>query len=98
MLATLLATALLAPAPAPAPDKNALVVAQGEVPEARLIDVAIDVFAPGVSDTPASPLLEKYASRRRATSRHTCATRCNRRGSGAPCASCRAVRPGPSFS
>jgi hypothetical protein len=61
MLATLLATALLAPAPdsAPKPDKKALVVAQGEVPEARLIDVAIDVFAPGVSDVPASPLLEK---------------------------------------
>ena len=59
MLATLLATALLAPAPAQAPDKNGLAVAQGEVPEARLIDVAIDVFAPGVSDTPASPLLEK---------------------------------------
>jgi hypothetical protein len=59
MLATLLATALLAPVPAPASDKGALVVAQGEVPEARVIDVAIDVFAPGVSDTPASPLLEK---------------------------------------
>jgi hypothetical protein len=61
MLAMLLAAALLAPAPdsAPKPDKKALVVAQGEVPEARLVDVAIDVFAPGVSDTPASPLLEK---------------------------------------
>jgi hypothetical protein len=63
MLGTLVATLLLAPAPGPvpvdAPDKKALVVAQGEVPEARLIDVAIDVFAPGVSDTPASPLLEK---------------------------------------
>jgi hypothetical protein len=58
MLAPLLATVLLAPAPAPA-DKKELVVAQGEVPEARLVDVAIDVFAPGVSDTPASPLLEK---------------------------------------
>ena len=64
MLAMLLATALLAPVPGSVPkpdkpDKKALVVAQGEVPEARLIDVAIDVFAPGVSDTPASPLLEK---------------------------------------
>jgi len=63
MLGTLFAIALLAPAPGPAPapasDKGALVVAQGEVPDVRLIDVAIDVFAPGVSDTPASPLLEK---------------------------------------
>jgi hypothetical protein len=60
MLATLLVALLvLAPAPAPASDKKALVVAQGEVPEARLLDVAIDVFAPGVSDTPASPLLER---------------------------------------
>jgi hypothetical protein len=60
MSATLLAVALLlAPAPVPAADKNALVTAQGEVPEARVIDVAIEVFAPGVSDTPASPLLEK---------------------------------------
>ena len=64
MLATLVATLLLAPAPGPAPgpapaDKKALMVAQGEVPYARLVDVAIDVFAPGVSDTPASPLLEK---------------------------------------
>lgn len=62
MLTTLLATALLlAPGPVAADkvDKKALVVAQGEVPEARVIDVAIEVFAPGVSDTPASPLLEK---------------------------------------
>jgi hypothetical protein len=61
MLATLVATLLLAPAPGPAPasDKNGLAVAQGELPEARLVDVAIDVFAPGVSETPASPLLEK---------------------------------------
>lgn len=39
--------------------KDGLVVAQGEVPEARLVDVAIDLFSPGVSDTPASPLLQK---------------------------------------
>lgn len=42
-----------------AADKSALVVAQGEVPEARLVDVAIDLFAPGVPDTPASPLLQQ---------------------------------------
>jgi hypothetical protein len=39
--------------------KGALVVAKGEVPEARLVDVAIDLFAPGVSDTPPSPLLQQ---------------------------------------
>jgi len=39
--------------------KDALVVAKGEVPEARLVDVAIDLFSPGVSDTPPSPLLEQ---------------------------------------
>ena len=39
--------------------KDGLVVAQGEVPEARLVDVAIDLFSPGVSDTPASPLLQQ---------------------------------------
>jgi hypothetical protein len=45
---------------APAGDKKtSLVVAQGEVPEARLVDVAIDVFAPGVSDAPPSPLLQR---------------------------------------
>ena len=38
--------------------KDGLVLAQGEVPEARLVDVAIDLFSPGVSDTPASPLLQ----------------------------------------
>ena len=28
-------------------------------PRTRLVDVAIDLFSPGVSDTPASPLLQK---------------------------------------
>jgi hypothetical protein len=42
-----------------AADRNSLKVAQGEVPDARLVDVAIDTFAPGVSDTPASPLLQQ---------------------------------------
>jgi hypothetical protein len=45
---------------APAGDKKAeLVVAQGELPEALVVDVAIDLFSPGVSDTPPSPLLQK---------------------------------------
>jgi hypothetical protein len=75
LLTTLLATALLlAPGPVAADkaDKKALVVAQGEVPEAGLIDVSIDLFAPGVSDTPASPLLEKgiRSSVRKAESRY----------------------------
>jgi hypothetical protein len=39
--------------------KDALAVAKGEVPEARLVDVAIDLFSPGVSDTPPSPLLQQ---------------------------------------
>ena len=39
--------------------KDGLVVAQGEVPEVRLVDVAIDLFSPGVSDTPASPMLQQ---------------------------------------
>ena len=39
--------------------KDGLVVAQGEVPEARLVDVAIDLFSPGVSDTPPSPMLQQ---------------------------------------
>jgi hypothetical protein len=39
--------------------KDGLVVAQGEVPEGRLVDVAIDLFSPGVSDAPASPMLQQ---------------------------------------
>jgi hypothetical protein len=39
--------------------KDGLVVAQGEVPEARVVDVAIDLFSPGVSDTPPSPMLQQ---------------------------------------
>ena len=105
MSATLLAAALLlAPGPVAADkgaDKKALVVAQGEVPEARVIDVAIEVFAPGVSDTPASPLLEKgiRASVRKSEARYIpthLGTRCSRRVSGGPCAWCRAARAGPS--
>ena len=42
-----------------AASKSTLVVAQGEVPEARIVDIAIDLLAPGVSDTPASPLLQQ---------------------------------------
>ncbi len=57
-MATVLVLVALAVA-AVAGDKGALVVAQGEIPEARLVDVAIDLFAPGVSDTPPSPLLQK---------------------------------------
>ena len=66
-LGALVATAAVLAAPlvvrvaeARAGDKKAeLDVAHGEVPEARLVDVAIDVFAPGVSDTPPSPLLQQ---------------------------------------
>jgi hypothetical protein len=55
-----------------AAEKNALVIAKGEVPEARLVDVSIDLFAPGVSDTPPSPMLQKgiRASVRKSESRY----------------------------
>ena len=39
--------------------RSDLKVAKGEVPEALVVDVAIDLFSPGVSDTPASPMLQK---------------------------------------
>ncbi|MFI5008483.1 MAG: hypothetical protein ACHQKZ_13645, partial [Solirubrobacterales bacterium] len=44
---------------AAAADKKDLVVAQAELPEAKVVDVAIDLFAPGVSDTPPSPMLQR---------------------------------------
>ena len=31
---------------------DALVLPKSEIPEARLVDVAIDLFSPGVSDSP----------------------------------------------
>ena len=46
----------LAAAPSLAEKKGGLLVAQGEIPEARVVDVAIDLFAPGVSDEPPSPM------------------------------------------
>jgi len=59
-LATLALAALVLAVPALAADRKAeLKVAKGEVPEALVVDVAIDLFAPGVSDTPASPMLQK---------------------------------------
>lgn len=56
-----LLTALLVLAgPAAATDKkDDLVVARGELPDERVVDVAIDLFSPGVSDAPASPLLKQ---------------------------------------
>ncbi len=59
-LATLALAALVLAVAALAADRKAeLKVAKGEVPEALVVDVAIDLFAPGVSDTPASPMLQK---------------------------------------
>lgn len=59
-LATLALASLVLAVPALAADRKAeLKVAKGEVPEALVVDVAIDLFAPGVSDTPASPMLQK---------------------------------------
>ncbi len=68
---TLVTLLLLAAAPGGS-EKDALLTAQGEVPEERLVDVAIDLFAPGVSDTPPSPMLQKgvRASVRKAESRY----------------------------
>jgi hypothetical protein len=70
---TRVATALLLLAAGSfAAEKNALVIAKGEVPEAQLVDVSIDLFAPGVSDTPPSPMLQKgiRASVRKSESRY----------------------------
>jgi len=55
-IAALLAS-LLALAPLAIAGDDALVLPKGEIPEDRLVDVAIDLFSPGVSDAPASPLL-----------------------------------------
>jgi len=38
---------------------DALRLPKADIPEDRLVDVAIDLFSPGVSDAPASPLLLK---------------------------------------
>jgi hypothetical protein len=54
LVSTLFAARALA-----ADGKSDLKVAQGEVPEALVVDVAIDLFAPGVGDTPASPMLKQ---------------------------------------
>lgn len=57
---TLALAALALAVPALAADKKAeLKVAQGELPDALVVDVAIDVFAPGVSDAPPSPMLQQ---------------------------------------
>jgi hypothetical protein len=52
--------------------EKGLVLPKTEVPEDRLVDVAIDVFSPGVSEAPPSPLLQKgvRAAVRKAESRY----------------------------
>ena len=57
-LPALLLSVLALSGPASAGD-DALLLPKGEIPEDRLVDVAIDLFSPGVSDAPASPLLLK---------------------------------------
>jgi hypothetical protein len=47
---------LLAAAPLAKGGDDALLLPKAEIPEDRLVDVAIDLFSPGVSDAPASPL------------------------------------------
>ena len=36
-----------------------LALAKGEIPEDRLVDLAIDLFSPGINDADPSPLLKK---------------------------------------
>jgi len=58
-LAVLIASALAVAPLALGGDDDALLLPKAEIPEERLVDVAIDLFSPGVSDSPASPLLMK---------------------------------------
>lgn len=57
--ALLLAVVALAPAAPALAGDDELVLAKGEIPEGRLVDVAIDLFSPGVSEGDPSPLLKK---------------------------------------
>ena len=55
--------ALLATPSSVAGDNGQLLVARGEIPEDRLIDIAIDLFAPGVSEGLPSSVLERKGIR-----------------------------------
>ena len=57
-IAALIAS-FLALAPLAFGGDDVLLLPKAEIPEDRLVDVAIDLFSPGVSDSPASPLLLK---------------------------------------
>ena len=59
MAAEALLVSFLALAPLASAGADPLVLPKAEIPEDRLVDVAIDLFSPGVSDAPASPLLQK---------------------------------------
>ena len=59
MAAKALAVLLLAFAPLASGGDDALLLPKTEIPEDCLVDVAIDLFSPGVSDIPPSPLLQK---------------------------------------
>jgi hypothetical protein len=50
---------VLAAAGKAAPGDDSLLLPKGEIPEGRLIDVAIDLFSPGVNEGDPSPLLKK---------------------------------------
>jgi hypothetical protein len=54
-----LLVSLLAFAPLASGGDDVLLLPKAEIPEDRLVDVAIDLFSPGVSDAPPSPLLQK---------------------------------------
>ena len=59
MAARALLVSLLTFAPLASGGDDALLLPKAEIPEDRLVDVAIDLFSPGVSDAPPSPLLQK---------------------------------------
>jgi hypothetical protein len=54
-----LLVSLLAVGPLASAGDDVLLLPKAEIPEERLVDVAIDLFSPGISDAPPSPLLQK---------------------------------------
>ena len=59
MAAEALLVSLLALAPLASAGDDALLLPKAEIPEDRLVDVAIDLFSPGVDDSPTAALLQK---------------------------------------
>lgn len=59
MAASAFLVSLLALASLASGGDDTLLLPKSEIPEDRLVDVAIDLFSPGVGDAPPSPLLQK---------------------------------------